>query len=229
MLSQKKKISKKEIKEDKLVTFMYKATKYVNDQKKNLMIGAGVVAVLVLAVVYFFYQRNINNEKAGLELSRVVPIYDMGNYSDAIKGRADAKAIGLKKIVDLYGSSENGQTAKVYLANAYFMLGNLDEAYKEYDDYGGSNEMYKASALAGVAGYFESKREFEKAAEKYLDAAHVSKTNTQNPDYLLRAGINYLGCDKKDKAKELFEKIQDEYSTSPAVRELNRYMARVED
>ena len=69
-------------------------------------------------------------------------LYDQGSYLEAIEGRPSQNIIGLKKIVEDYGSTENGETAKIYLANSYDMLGKPDEALKYYSDYDGDISIY---------------------------------------------------------------------------------------
>lgn len=227
MLQKKKKLSKKEIKEDKLINFYKSAVVFFEKYKNKIFIYAGVL-VAVAAIVYFYVnQKSESNEKAGLELSRIMPLYDQGAYLEAIEGKQGTNIIGLKRIVEEYGGSENGETAKIYLANCYAFLGNYDEANKYYNDYSGSIDYFEAASLAGQAGYFASKQDFEKAANLFLQASKSSKINSQNPDYLLNAGIYYLKAGEKEEAKILFNRIKEDYSTSLAYREVDKYLAMI--
>ncbi|MDP4173295.1 MAG: tetratricopeptide repeat protein [Bacteroidota bacterium] len=226
MLTKKKQISKKEIKEDKLVTTYYQAVQYLDENRSRLYVYVGIFVALVALVYFYIDHRAKNNEKANTELARVMDIYNQGAYQEAIDGRKGTNITGLKKIVDEYGSSENGETAKIFLANCYNFLGKFDEAFKYYDDYSGGIDELKATALAGKAGCYEAQKEYQKAAEAYKDAAHVSKTDVQNGEYLLNSGINYLKAGMKEKALEQFTTIRDDYNTSSAMRELDRYMAQ---
>ncbi|HEX2962203.1 MAG: tetratricopeptide repeat protein [Bacteroidota bacterium] len=225
MLTKRKHISKKEIKEDRLVTSYYQAVKFFDQYKSQVYIYAIALVVVVAGVYWYLSNKAANNEKANVELSRVMGLYDSGAYQEAIDGRAGTNVIGLKKIVEEYGSTENGETAKIFLANSYNMLGKFDEAFKYYDDYSGSIDMFKATALAGKGSFYEAKNQLEKAADSFRDAAHVSKENVNNADYLLSSGIDYYKAGSKDKAMEQFNKIKDEYKTSMALREAEQYLA----
>ena len=229
MLTKRKKLSKKEMKEDKLVTAYYKVYSFIEENRNRLLTYAGILAVVVIAIIFFINNRSKNNDAAGVELARVMNSYDAGNYLEAIEGRAGTKLTGLKKIVDNYGSTENGEIAKVYLANAYQFLGKTDEAFKYYESYSGSNKILKATALAGEAGYESFKKNYEKAAELYKKAGHVSSDNVLNPEYLLHAGINYMKVGKNADAKELFDKIKKDYTTSAAMRDVERYSVQIEE
>ncbi len=228
MLTKKKKLSKKEIKEDKLVTFYYKAYGYFDDNKSKVFAYIGGFLVLLALIAFYINYRHQQNIHAGIELSRVIPLYDSGSFLEAIEGRAGTNIIGLKKIVDEYGSTENGETAKIYLANSYNMLGKYDDAYKYYKDYSGSFNMYKATALAGQASYFANKNNYEKAADLYRKASCVSKNDVLNSGYLLQAGVNYMSAHKQQDAKEMFKAIIKDYLTTPEYRDANKYLAEIQ-
>ncbi|MDR3627780.1 MAG: hypothetical protein P4L45_13145, partial [Ignavibacteriaceae bacterium] len=208
MLTKKKKLSKKEIKEDKLVSFYYKAYGFFNQNKSRVFTYAGVVVAVIVLAIFYVNHRIQENKEAGLQLAQVIEFYDGGAYVQAIEGQAGTKVLGLKKIVEEYGSTENGETAKIYLANSYSFLGKVDEAFKYYDDYSGSIDIYKAAALAGRAGYYAYKNNFEKAANLYEKAANVTKEDVLDPDYLLSAGENYINAGKSKDAKEVLSKIK---------------------
>jgi len=228
MLTKKKKLSRKEIKEDKLVSTYYKAYGYFDENKSRVLIF-GAVLLGIIALIYFYINnRNENNRLAGIQLAHVMNIYDQGSYLEAIEGREGTNIVGLKKIVEEYGSTENGELAKIYLANSFSFLGRNDEAFEYFEDYSGSNETYKATAFAGQAGVYADRKEYQKAADLYLKASRVSDENPQNPEYMLNAGINYLSAGNDEEAKELFETIKKDYPTSTAFREVDRYLSQIE-
>jgi tetratricopeptide (TPR) repeat protein len=229
MLTKKKKLSKKEIKEDKLVSFYYKAYGFFNQNKSRVFTYAGVVLAVIVLAIFYVNHRIQENKEAGLQLAQVIEFYDGGAYVQAIEGQSGTKVLGLKKIVEEYGSTENGETAKIYLANSYNFLGKVDEAFKYYDDYSGSIDIYKAAALAGRAGYYAYKNNFEKAANLYEKAANVTKEDVLDPDYLLSAGENYINAGKSKDAKEVLSKIKKDYVTSSAAREVEKYLAQIDD
>lgn len=222
MLQKKKKLSKKEIKKDSLLELYESSIEFFEKYKSKIMLYAGVLVVAVAAVYFYLNQKSQTNEKAGLELSRIMSIYDQGSYLEAIEGKQGTNVIGLKNLVNEYDGTENGETAKIYLANSYAFLGNYEDAFKYYSDYNGSIDYFKATALAGEAGYYANKNEFQKAADLFLKASKKSDVNSQNPDYLLNAGINYLKAGDKEDAKIVFSKIKDDYATSLAFSTTSR-------
>jgi len=228
VLAKKKKLSKKVIKEDKLVTSFYETKKFYEQNQTKIFAAVGVIAVIIVAVILYTNRIEENNFAASSELTRVLPIYNSGSYQEAIDGRPGTNVIGLQKIVDEYGNSEQGELAKIYLANAYYFMGDIDAALDYFDDYSGSKEDLVAAALTGKASCFEVKKDYKLAAELYNKAANVNKFNPSNPDYLLKAGINYIKVDQLTDAKKSLQEIKDKYKTSSASREVDRYLAVVD-
>jgi tetratricopeptide (TPR) repeat protein len=228
VLEARKKISKKQIKEDKLVTTYYQAVSFFQKYQAKILIAAGAVALVIIAIILFSNKRANDNKTAAVLVAKVMPLYEANSFKDAIDGQKAQNITGLKAIVDKYGSTEQGETAKILLANSYAMLGNMEAAYQMFDDYSGSNSLYKAASLAGQADYHEFKKEYEKAASLYKDAAKLDKTNPGNPEFLLNAGIAYLKTGNKSDAKAMFDEIKKDYKNSQQVMDIDRYMVQIE-
>jgi len=227
MLTKQKKLSRKEIKEDKLVEYYYKSQSFFEENKNKVLMYAGILAAVIVAIYFYTDYRASQNTKADALLGNIMEVYDSGSYLEAIEGRKETKVLGLKQIVADYGSTENGETAKIYLANSYLSLGKTDEALKYYEDYSGSLDIFKSAALAGQASIISSKNEYGKAADLYMKASKISKTNSMNADYILQAAINYFDAGDKEQAKTLLQTIRDDYKTSTAFAQVDKYLSQL--
>lgn len=231
MLTPKKKISKREIKEDALLNAYTRATAFYYENKKMISYALTGLAVLVVAIVIFVNNRNADNEKAQLEFAKVFAIYDAGatdrrQYTAAIEGKPEQGIIGLKAIVDNYGSTEAGETARFYLASAHFNLAQYDEAMTYFDDFAGSDPLLRSSALAGIAGCYEAKKEYAKAGPEFAKAAGVLTTNASAPEYLNSAARCYAQAGEKEKAVSLLKQLKKEYPTSSFARDADRFISQ---
>ena len=227
MAQKKKKITKKEIQEDQLVTTFYKVEEFIEQHKQNIIIGVAAVAIIALAIVWYNNKKVEDNLQATAELAKVVPLFESGSFQEAIDGQPGTNLNGLKSIVENYGSTEQGEFAKIYLADSYYYLGDYANARKYYEDYSGNSKLHKAAAYAGIAACYEQEGDYEKAAGYYNKAANVSKYNPLTPDYLLNAGINYIRINKKDMAETVLNRIKKEFKTSPIAREVDKYLAQI--
>ena len=227
MIAKKKRIAKKEIQEDKLVTSLYKSQEFFEKYKQQIFFAVGALAVIVLAFVWYANKVKEDNLEATKELAKMLPIYESGSYQEAIEGKPGTDVLGLKQIVENYGSTEQGEIAKVYLANSYYYLGKVDDALKYYESYSGNSNLFKAAAYAGIASCNERQGNYEEAAKYFEKAASVSKFNVQNPKYLLDSGIDYIQAQNISKAKEVFEKLKNNYKKSPLQSEVERYLASI--
>ncbi len=224
MLAKKKKLSKKQIKEDKLVTSYYQAQKFYEDYQSKIFIVVAAIAVVIVAAFWYSSKIEQENMSATTELARVIPIYDQGSYLEAIDGRPGTNILGLRTIVDEFSGSEQGEVARIYLANSLYNTGKIDEALEEYDNYSGSSDLLAATALAGKAACYEAKGNSAEAADLYLSASSVNDTDPQNPDYMLSAAKNYIDSGSKSKAEKILNEIKAEYKNTQAAREVDKYL-----
>jgi len=225
MLRAQKKISRRVIKEDTLVTSYFKAQTWYDENKRRVNVAGGIV--LAVAIGLWFYSNNVrqNNDRATTDFARVFSFYDNGQYLIAINGIPERNIIGLQSIVDNYGGTTAGNIAKFYLANCYYNTQEYDKALKYFEDFSGSTPLLTNSAVAGIAACYEAKGDFVKAAENYEKSALKNADDPNAPDNLLNAGRDYMRAGEKDRAVELLKRLKRDYPTSLAARDVDRYIA----
>ncbi|MCX6121994.1 MAG: tetratricopeptide repeat protein [Ignavibacteriales bacterium] len=225
MLKPQKKISRREIKEDKLVTKYFEARQWIDENTKILSyVGIGIAGLVIIGFLWS-KSRADSNLKATAMLAKVTPYYDEGRYDLAINGVPQEGTQGLQAVVDEHGSTQAGEIAKLYLANSYFALKSYDKALNTYDDISVSDKMITASAYAGMAACYEAKSDFSHAASYFEKAASKNMTVMQGPENLQRSATNYAAAGKKEKAIELLQTLKKEFPTSPYARDVERLIA----
>jgi TolA-binding protein len=225
MLKPQKKISRREIKEDKLVTAYFGIRGWLEQNTKIIYyVAIGLVAA---AAIIFLWSKNKteSNNKATAMLSRIIPSYDQGTYNVAVNGIPQEGVQGLQAIVTEYGNTKAGELAKLYLANSYYALKDYDNALKYYDDISVSDKLISSSALAGAAACYEAKGDLSAAASYFEKAASKYMTLMQAPQNLARSAVNYAAIGKKEKAIELLQTLKKEFPKSPYAWEVDRFIA----
>lgn len=208
---------------DKVLYYYYKAVEYFQNNSKSVYIA--LTAVVVIAAGIFFYLNNLKaaNEEALLELSKVQPVYDSQEYLQAINGDTLGTTRGLLFIVNEYGSTESGNTAKLLLGNSYFALMDFDNAFKYYDSYSGSNLIYKAAAYAGIGAVYEARSQHIDAAKQFEKAANISDDLAVNDEYIYYAARNYMNAKDKDGYMKMLAKLKKDYPKSTYIALTERY------
>jgi tetratricopeptide (TPR) repeat protein len=227
MLQPKKKITKKEMKEDALITSYVKATTFYEENKKNISIGITALIVIVAAVFFYVKNKNADNEKATTELAKVYSYYDNGQYQIAIDGVRERNIVGLLAIADEYGSTRAGSMAKLYLGNCYYALGKFSEALKEYEDFSPEGELLTVSRYAGIGACNEALGNYKDAAESFEKAATKYANDLNAAENFNAAARNYAAAGMKDQALDLYKKIKKNYPTTTFAREADRYIAKL--
>lgn len=229
MLKPKRKIGKKELKQDALITTYAKVTGAYDEYKKPIGIALAVVVVAVLAIVAYLNNQSTNEEKAAVQLAAIAPYFDSGDFNVAIEGIPDRNIPGLRTIVDNYGGTTSGDYARLYLGRALLQLDAYDEALEHFSDFSGSGDLLEGARAAGMAACYEGKGEFLKAAEAYEKAAAMDGPENLVAQHLNNAGYNYARAGEKDKALAMYEKLKKVSPTSMYGRAADRFLAGLSD
>jgi tetratricopeptide (TPR) repeat protein len=225
MLQPKRKISKKELKQDALVASYVKATAWYEQHRRTVSIGVTAVVVAIVAVVVYVRNRADNNEHAQAQLGQIMQYYDNGQYQLAIDGVPERNIPGLRSIVNNYGNSEGGDLARFYLGGALYGLGKYDEAFEEFDTFSAPNDLLESSRLAGMAACREAVNRFDEAARLYERAA--GGQGIAVPENLYHAARTYALAGDKEKALDLYTRIKKNHPTSSYAKEADRQIARL--
>ena len=195
---------------------------YYNRNKNQVLIIAGAIVVIVVGIILFTSKRASQNEEAAVALGKIKAAYEGGNFQASINGDSLGNK-GLLFIVSEYGSSENGQLAKLMLANSYYGLRDFQNAMKYYDDFGGSNKLSKVAAISGIASVKEAQNDYVGAGKEFERAANYDKENPFRDEYLFYAGRDFSMGNDKASAKRVFEMLKSDFPKSKYIAQSQRY------
>ncbi len=222
MLKPRKRITKKQLKEDKLVTFYFKATSWIEENSKYIYLGLGVILLVVVLVFVNARSKKSSESNASVELSRATRAYEAGDYQNAITQ--------LSNLVENYGGTRSGILSLFYLANSFYQTGDLENAIKNYRKFASKfsgDEHLLASAMGGIAACLEQGKKYTEAAEQYEKIVHKFPKAVQAPYFLLRSGRCFALANDNSKAKEQYEKIVKEYPDAQEKEEALMLMAMI--
>lgn len=209
MLTPRKRIRKKDLKEDKLVTFYFKSQAWVDEHLKEITIGLLAIVAIIAGIGLFAYLHNKAEKTASVEFSKAVRTFQAMDYRGSIRE--------FSMLVSKYGSTRSGKLARFYLAQSHYQNGEYDQAAKQFRKAAGAlsgDKQLKAAALAGEAAALEQQGKYAEAAKKYEALAERYKNIPKAPYYLLRAARCLQLAGDAQKAAAFYQRIITDFPDS---------------
>jgi len=227
MLRPKKKITKKQLKEDALVSSYVKVTTFYEKHKREISIGVTVAVVLAIVALIYFRNRADNDQRAMAQVAAVYKFFDNGQYQIAIDGAPERNIAGLRSIVDNYGGTDGGELATFYLASAYFQLDSTELALACFEDFSPGNQFLAVSRYSGIAACHEALGNYREAAEYFERAASADVEGVNVAENLHHAARNYAESGERAKALELYRRLKKNHPTTRYGREADRFITEL--
>ena len=195
--------------EKKLVAF------FKNNEKIIYGVLLGILVVVILIVALFRFIITPRNQKAAEAIMAPIEKYTLGlstgdslSFATALEGNEETD--GFLTIIDDYGSTKAGNTAKYYAALCYLQQHNYDEAldmllqYKKKDQ----NVWYSAQMLIG--DLYDEQGNVENAKKYYK---HAIKGNTElvAPVAAFKLGMLFEREENWNEAYDNYKFIEDKF------------------
>ncbi|MGB8656562.1 MAG: outer membrane protein assembly factor BamD [Candidatus Zixiibacteriota bacterium] len=207
-------ITKKEIKKDKFVTFTFKLSEWVQKHLNHVLMGGGGVVLIVLIVFFVLSSQSKRERKAAESLGKASLELQSGDLRAAVGD--------LQIVVNQYGGTKSAGQADFLLASAYFYAKDYAQAQSFFERYLGKfnqDPLVAAAAQAGIAECHVQRGNFALAGEAFVKAVSMNPQGLLSSQYLLEAADAYLKAKQTDKAKDILNRLIKEY---PASREVSR-------
>lgn len=157
-----------------------------------------VVAIIALGYAYLNYQSEVEAEANSLF---GIAMIDFENQqSEQARQKFEA-------IIYEFDGSEAAARANFMLGKIYFEQNLVQQALANFSNYNGSDPLFKAASIAGIAMCHEAEKNYASAAEYYLQASSEEERIQSSLDYKFSAALNYERANDLTRAKQLFEEI----------------------
>lgn len=208
------------MKEDKLVTTVFKLTEWIQKHLNQVLLVAGGVVLVALVVFFIFSSKAKRNQKAAELFGKATLEFQVGNANQAITD--------LHTVMEKYGGTKSASQATFYLATTYFYSKDYAKAkavFQRFIEKYPDDPLFLASAQAGIAECDMEGGQFQSAGDNFIKAISFKPEGLLVPQYLLSAGQAYLKANQKEKAKEVFKRLIDQYPDSKKAHKAKEQLA----
>jgi outer membrane protein assembly factor BamD (BamD/ComL family) len=201
-LVKNQKMTKRQIKEDPLVTAAFRATEVWERYGRAVLIAAGALVLVGLLVFFVLRTRSQAEEQARGDLFRSMVSMNQGDYAAATPL--------LKQIVDNAPGTNAARDAMLMLGDAYVGQRNAKEAaawYQRFLDKAGGTPALELAGTMGLATALEDQGEFAKAAGAYHRVTALAKSDNERGRAMLAEARTLLRAGQAQKAIEVYTAI----------------------
>ena len=197
------KLTKRQIKEDPLVTAAFHGTQIWEEHGSRILVGLGAVALLVLLVFFVSRTRAQSEERAEADLFRAELSVGSNDYATAVQM--------LREIVDASPGTKAARTAMIYLGDSYMGQGKPADAvtwYRRALDKAGKDKVAKTAAVHGLAAALEDRGDFAQAAANYEELAKMGTEDNERGRAMLAQARCLAKAGQSQKAIAVYTQVQ---------------------
>jgi len=213
----KKHLSKRELKEDRLMSSLGHAYDFLNARRAAALFAAiGIVAVVLVVGLYR------NSAKSGESRSEELLYMALTDYE---AGRYREAANGLTQFVDRFPRHKRIGVAQTALGNVHLVLNELADAKSRFEKGVNDSERGSAtwvSAKSGLGAVSAAQGLMDEAAQHFEEAAQASASKEAAAEAMSEAIHSRIAAGQAAAAKTLLDKAKRDYEGTRASQNFAR-------
>jgi tetratricopeptide (TPR) repeat protein len=215
-----------EYEEQEFTDVWHRIEYWFEDNKQTAAIGGGVLALLIVAVVFVFAKWLPDRDlKAHRDMFPAEMAFDRDSIDLAINGNGLTK--GFLEIKKKYSYTKAANLTNYYLGICYLNKKEYKNAIGYLESFSTSDPILGAAKLNLIGDAYSEQNKTDDAAKYYRKAADFSDNEEYTPLYLLKLGRYYERLKKYNDAKDAYNQIKDKYPNTQEGQEVDKYLARV--
>jgi len=208
-LATRKRITKRQLKEDQFVTRAFQFLDYFQGNRSQvLLVAGGVIAILLVATLGIRFQASSKRASASM-LSAGIGYFQAGQYDEA--------TMRLSNFLDAYSRHSDAGYASLVCGDAYYYLGSHDAAEEKYRfclEKATEGDADWIAASSGLAAIDEALGKPLSAAEAYSALAGRTEDLKVKTHFLYSAVRCFREASDYTRAAELLAQV-DEANLDP--------------
>ncbi len=205
-----------------------KTEAFIEKNRKTLIyviVGVIAVACLIFLVKKFYLEPRA--EEAHGQVAKGVELLAVDSVKQALEGKGDY--MGFEAIADEYGSTPDGNLAKMYAAVCLYQMGQYDKAlnYAKDFDYDDAVNMSVVTNIF-IGDCYVNTEKYDEAVSSFKKAADM-KNVAFSAIALKKMGSVFEYQKKYDEAVNAYTQIKTDYPQSNEAQDIDKYIWRAQN
>jgi outer membrane protein assembly factor BamD (BamD/ComL family) len=222
-----RKLTKEELEQDPLLSFYARVQQFYQQYRSYIFTGLAAVIIVMAGSVYLYYQNQAEEEKAQQLLGFAERHFRNGEYQQALTGQGSDFTIGLENIMQQYSGTKASNLSHYYAAVCEYKLGNTKQALIYIQDFNNPEGILGVGPISFHAMLLNDMGQYLEAAQMYEKAAKWSDNETTTPFNLYKAANAYFEAGNYERARQLADRVINEFSQSDQVAQARKLKGRV--
>ncbi len=220
MSSERRKLSKSQLREDEFVEWIMEAVEYVKARARLFVSGAVAVLAVIVAINYFIESKQRDQLNAAALLGDVLMVEQGGEPTEAIRLA--------EELVSSYAGTPAAAQGTVLLANLYYAQGRYAEAqsyYQRYLDNYQPVDVLAYAAQSGLGACLEAEGQLVAAAQHYETYAAQQAGTIREAMARMEAARIYGLAGESGKQQALLEQVSRTFAQYPIAAQARAALA----
>ena len=135
--------------------------------------------------------------------------------------------MGFLDIINNYGGTAAGNSAKYYAGVSYLNLGKYEAAIDYLKQFKAKGNVMPIMKYGALGDAYSELQDFDSAMKFYKKAAGEAENDLLTPYYLKKIGLLHERNGNFAEAQKAYQDILDKYPDSPVGRDIEKYITRV--
>ena len=202
MLRPKRKITKREIRQDPLLETLFSIQNYYKTNKNRIyLMGGSLLGVFIIFLIISTVKTSSKTAATGM-LVKSIASYNNGDYTAAIDE--------FDQLIAEYPNTPSGREALYFMGKAYISLENIAAAKLAFEEYQreGKNTFFLTSSLEALAGIAEKEERYSDAAELFQKASSIAEYSFNAQQDRINAATNWIRSGEYGRAEKILGDLQ---------------------
>ncbi len=199
------------------------------DENQRLIFGALVALVLIVGGIFAYnnFYKKPRQAEAEEQIFRAQEQFERDSFALALTNPGGGY-MGFLDIIDNYGATPAGNSARYYAGISYLNLGKYEAAIDYLKQFKAKGEVLPIMKYGAMGDAYSELQDFDNAMKFYKKAANEAENDLLTPYYLKKVGLLHERNGNFAEAQEAYKEILEKYPDSPVGRDIEKYITRAE-